>query len=394
MRRWMAAPLLFGSVFALSASLDTCQVQAQAKAEAPVEETFLTADGIQLHGLFHRSTKSPGNDPVVILIYPPGKDNNMLKGDWLGLANRLSEAGFNVFRFDWRGHGKSNDIKDAQKFWQNPFTGPWNQRYISGANKKPIKDTFFFKDFVNNTDAPIKYMPAYLTDLAAARVHLDNKNDVGDVNTSSVYVIGSEAAATIGIGWIATEWNRPAIAPSPNQLMPIDPKYAYVPQPLRDRDFETAGNDISAAVWLSASRPSSFSPQVVKGFISGILPNGRMMLAPKTRDNNPMLFMYAAGDKKGETESKFFHLEVLVGKGDKPNGLNKLNDNYLLPLQNAGALTGVNLLGDDEKRGTEGKLMKFLEEIQKTRKSIVRKNRGFSSPYFIKLDNFGLLPAQ
>ena len=78
----------------------------RAQGADPVEETFLTADGVQLHGLFTKSTKNSGTDPVVILLYPPGKDNTMAKGDWKGLATLLSKQGYNVFQFDWRGHGK------------------------------------------------------------------------------------------------------------------------------------------------------------------------------------------------------------------------------------------------------------------------------------------------
>jgi pimeloyl-ACP methyl ester carboxylesterase len=385
MRRWLAAPLLFALVVVLSTSLETPQVQAQAKAAPPEEETFTTADGIQLHGLFHKSAKSPGTDPVVILLYPPGKDNNMTKGDWTGLANRLNEAGFNVFRFDWRGHGKSKDIKDAPKFWQNPWTGlTWNSRYING--KKPSKDQLVFQDLNN----PTAYMPVYLTDIAAARAHLDNKNDAGDVNTSSIYVIGSENAAALGIGWMATEWNRPAFAPTPNQLLLVDTKYAYVPQMLRERDFTTAGEDLSGAVWLSASYPTSITQQNIKGFISGILPNGgRMPLAPKIRDNDPMLFMFSAGDKKSESASKFFHFEALAAKGNN-TGLNKLNEKYFCPIEKGEELKGVALLGNNDKLKTEDTLMRFLEDIQKTRKSVVRRNRGFTSPYFISLKDFGI----
>jgi pimeloyl-ACP methyl ester carboxylesterase len=360
-------------------------VHAQGKPAPPEEETFITADGIQLHGLFHKSTKSPGTDPVVILLYPPGKDNNMTKGDWTGLANRLNEAGFNVFRFDWRGHGKSKDIKDAPKFWQNQWTGlTWNSRYING--KKPSKDQFVFQDLNN----PTAYMPVYLTDIAAARAHLDNKNDAGDVNTSSIYLIGSENAATLGIGWMATEWNRPAFAPTPNQLMLVDTKYAYVPQMLRERDFTTAGEDLSGAVWLSASYPASITQQNIKGFISGILPNGgRMPLAPKIRDNDPMLFMFSAGDKKSESSSKFFHFEALAAKGNN-TGLSKLNEKFFWPVEKGEELKGVALLGNNDKLKTEDTLMRFLEDIQKTRKSVVRRNRGFTSPYFISLKDFGI----
>lgn len=386
MRRWLAAPLLFAVICLLAISVDTSHVQAQAKAPPPEEETFLTPDGIQLHGIFHKSAKSPATDPVVILLYPPGKDNNMTKGDWAGLANRLSEGGYNVFRFDWRGHGKSNDIKDAPKFWMNPFTGVWNSKYIAG--KKPAKDTFNFKDLEKNA---VNYMPVYLTDLAAARAHLDSKNDAGDVNTSSIFLVGAEEAAAIGIGWMASEWNRPAFAPTPNQLRPIDPKYAFVPQLLRDNDFTTAGDDISGAVWLSASRPTSISDKVVKGFVSGLLPSGgRLPLAPKIRDNNPMLFMYAAGDKKGKDYSEFYHNEALAAKAP---GLTKLNDKYLFPIDTKEPLKGAALLGNDIKLSTETNLMKFVDQIQATRKSLVRRNRGYNSLYYIKLDSFGLFPA-
>lgn len=388
MRRWMAAPLLLAAIAAFSILPDAPKVHAQAKAPAPDEETFVTADGIQLHGLFHKSTKAPPTDPVVILLYPPGKDNNMLKGDWDGLAKRLTEAGYNVFRFDWRGHGKSIDIKDTGKFWANPITGPWNRQFIKGANSKPIKDTFYFKDLLN----PDSYMPVYITDLAAVRVHLDSKNDSNDVNMSSIYLIGSESAATLGLGWMATEWNRPAFAPTPNQLG-FAPRYDYVPQQLRG-EFDTAGADISGAVWLSASRPASIKDQVVKGFVSGLLPfGGRMPLAPKIRDNNPMMFMYGAGDKKGATQAAFFHNEVLVGKGDMKNGLRPLNDKYLMPIAKGGTLSGVNLLGNDAELGTEKTIMDFLTAQQKERKQITRKNRDFKFPYFIQLSAFGLNPG-
>ncbi len=310
----------------------------------------------------------------------------MTKGDWIGLANRLTEAGYNVFRFDWRGHGKSSDIKDTAKFWQNAFTGLWNQRYISGSNKKPIKDTFYYKDLGANA---MNYMPVYLLDLAAVRSHLDNKNDAGDVNTSSIYIVASENAAALGLAWMATEWNRPQFAPGPNALN-FAPKYEYVPQPLRG-DYETAGNDISGVVSLSGSRPPSMSKELIKGFISGILPNGsRMPLAPKIRDNTPILFMYAVGDKKSEEAAKTFHLEALAAKG--MGNLRPLNDKYLMPIEKGGTLTGVALLGDNEKLKTEDNLMKFLGTLQQDRKSIVRRNRGFIAPYFIRLNEFGMVP--
>ena len=45
--------------------------------------------------------------PVIVLMYAPGPDRDMTKGEWGGLAKELKKAGYHVFQFDWRGHGKS-----------------------------------------------------------------------------------------------------------------------------------------------------------------------------------------------------------------------------------------------------------------------------------------------
>ena len=73
-----------------------------------------------------------------------------------------------------------------------------------------------------------KYSPTLMVDLAAVRAHLDSKNDSGELNTSSIYLVGGGTAATIGLAWMATEWNRPGFAPTPNQLIFPSPRYEYV----------------------------------------------------------------------------------------------------------------------------------------------------------------------
>src|SRR5438552_1022053 len=128
MRRWMAAPVVFAAAAALAITGDNSRSLGQDK---PIEETFNTADGVRLKGLFHKSgTPAPGN-PVAIVLYQPGVGNSLDKpGDWSGLTADLNKKGFHVFRFDWRGHGKSTDIIDTEQFWTNQVTGPWNRKYV------------------------------------------------------------------------------------------------------------------------------------------------------------------------------------------------------------------------------------------------------------------------
>ncbi|MCE9566719.1 MAG: lysophospholipase [Planctomycetes bacterium] len=361
----------------------------RAQGAEPVEETFLTADGVQLHGLFTTSTKNPATDAVVVLLYPPGKDNSMTKGDWKGLATILSKEGYNVFQFDWRGHGKSTDIKDTARFWNlqgpndqfqpNPFTGPWNSgRLIRGAPggaNRQIKNELHYKDLVN----PVRYAPTYLLDLAAARHHLDTKNDAGDVNTSSIYLVGSDIAASIGLAWLTTEWNRPAFLPTPNQLAFNGPggfpTYKYVPQPLAGGlPNELGGGDISGAIWLSPARPFSVSENLMKSWVSG---------TPKLRENNPMLCLYGPKDLKAKTQAKFFVDEVLVATPPYGSPLTKLDQTQHFEVKNGESLNGVALLG--ENVGTEELILQYLAAIQKNRAKLIRKNRGFTAPWSIQL---------
>ncbi|WP_439625905.1 hypothetical protein [Gemmata sp.] len=388
------SPLPFSSRLA-ACSLAVLVLAPAARAADPVEETFLTADGVQLHGMFTKSAKAPGTDPVAVLLYPPGKDNTMAKGDWKGLAALLAKNGYNVFQFDWRGHGKSTTISDPARFWNlagpgdqfapNPFTGPWHTaRLIRGAPANPrqrVKNDIEYKDLV----VPARYAPAYLLDLAAARHHLDTKNDAGDLNTSSIYLIGAGEAATLGIAWLATEWNRPAFAPTPNQLAFFGagafPTYRYVPQPLAGGlPNELGGGDVSGAVWLSPARPTSVSSNLLKSWVSG---------TPKLRENNPMLFVYAPKDAAGKVQARYFANEVLVADPPAGAAVSKLEQTLAHEVERGEALRGDALLG--AAVGTEETILQYLEAIQKNRAKLIRKNRGFTAPWSVQLaQDFGL----
>jgi pimeloyl-ACP methyl ester carboxylesterase len=383
----MAAPALLAAAVAFTLTGATPRARAQG---GPLPETFLTADGVKLHGLYHRSAKPKDGNPVVVLLYPPGPDRTMTKpGDWDGLAKRLNDEGFHVFRFDWRGHGKSTDISIPEDkkdplglagFWTNIMTGPANNALIKQpTNKKEVKNSLFVgKDFTPQ-NMP-KYFPVYIEDLAAVRVHLDQKNDQGDLNTSSIYVIGAGDAAALGFAWIASEWSRPAVHP----LLGGGAQYKVVPTANIFVD-PAAGADFAGAVWLSASRPGtrSMDDPMFKNLVKNTL---------KMRDNNPMLFLHGPEDKKAAEQGKFFFHDVLVADGNKTIGVKQLEATFLKTIENAKGLNGVNLLGNNAMLGTEDTIVKYLQARHKDRESITRKDRKFVGPYYIDMKYFGFSP--
>lgn len=380
MRSWLAVPLIFAAVVFLAAFGDNAPALAQKTKQVvkPDEETFTTADGVRLKGLFYKSTtKLPGN-PVVILLYQPGPGNTMDKpGDWAGLTQTLANKGFNVFRFDWRGHGKSKDIVDAALFWDNPYTGPWNRKFLKGGNKKNTKSEIDVKNDLPTNNH--KYFPIFVQDLAAVRNHLDGKNDQGDLSTSSIYLIGAGEAATIGILWMSAEWVRPDVHPNlfGTDYYQVAPLNQVPPTPGGE-----AGNDIAGAIWLTPSRLTNLSDRTVTEWSKNNL---------KLRDNNAMLFLYGEKDGKGKRDASFFFDQVLVARGNKTLGVKALDQTYERAIKNT-ALRGVALLGNDMGLGTETTIVDYLAARQKDRASKVRRQRKYAHPYFIDLSFFGIHP--
>jgi hypothetical protein len=366
MRRWLAAPLLFAALVALASQGDL----AAQDDNKPVEETFPTADGVRLKGLFHKSPKPATGNPVVILLYEPGVGNSLDKpGDWSGLTKTLNDKGFHVFRFDWRGHGKSKDITDPNEFWFNNVTGPWNKKYVKGWNKKPIKNDIDIKTDVASLKG---YLPIFVNDIAAARAHLDGKNDQNDLSTSSIYVIGAGDAAGLGLLWMTGEWVRPAIHP----LLGAGQVYKFVPTPGIVVDPE-AGKDIAGAVWLTGTRPVAFPERIVTDWVKN---------QQKLRDNNPMLLMYGGDDAAAKTQANFFFNQVLVAKGNKTLGIKALEQTFIEEVKGT-KVKGAALLGNNAQLKTEDTIMKYLEARQKDRASVVRRERKYPGPYYFDLSN-------
>jgi len=373
MRRWIAPPL----VLAAAAALAVLRDDSPARAQGGSPENVVTADGVQLHGEFHKAEKGGGNSPVVVLLYPPGVDRTMDKGDWKGLAVELTKQGYHVFRFDWRGHGKSTNLK-GNTFWQNNWTGPYNRKLIRGAAKMP--QVIHVKDFST------AYFPLYANDLAAVRTHLDQKNDLGELNTSSIYLIGAEDAAALGFLWLVAEWSRPAVY----NAQPLVEGYSVLPDPrfpsVRDDVNRAAGKDYAGCVWLSAARPNAIS--------GGLAREWTKSYATSLRENNPMLFLYGDKDQAGKRLADELFKEVLVAAPPKGSAVKPLPLTFMRQVDGAGALKGAGLLGNNVKLKTEDTIGKYLVELQKDRAQVARKPRNYTAPYYVDLRAFGVnLPA-
>lgn len=394
MRRWLAVPLLFTSI-AVLASLDpTGPAPAFAQKAADKKDTsdlepFLTADGVELQGRFHKASSPKG--PIVVLLYPPGGERTMDRdsGDWKGLALRLNDAGYHVFRFDWRGHGKSTVIKEPDRFWdanKNPWTAAVNYKYIkdSAKSKKPNKRDLHVKD-ITNVGA---YFPMLVEDLAAVRLHLDKKNDEGGgVSTSSVYVIAAGDAASLGLLWIRSEWDRPAVVPRQNQFVGLGvTDYTYVPQPLANNNFDPAGDTIAGAIWLSPTLPRGNAANALR------LVETWIATAPRMRDSNPMMFVWGEKDEEAKRLSRTLFEKALVGdeKAAKAAGLKVLDPKKFGYQVDKAALKGGFLLGDDAQYKTESKIIERLDEWDKERGKRPRVTRGFETRYFINLAAYGI----
>lgn len=338
------------------------------KDDVPVETKevgFTTADGVDIQGTLYKAAKNASDAPCVILLHSFGKDPN--KGDWAGLAKTLARKGFNALRFDFRGHGKSTVISDPRAFWNDPVNVA---AFPNLVKKKPLPNKLELKDVLA---AKQGYFPNLANDILAARIDLDKRNDGGEVNTGSVYLIGATDATALGMLYMTAEWTRPQVLPQAVNLITLPPNRFQVPP-----NSDMAGKDIAAAVWLSPVRHQSVDKEVMKKWVQAYT---------DLRDKGSVLCVYGADDKVGKATSTLLLDEVLVAKSkDK-----KLNDmRFTTTFEVKGSKnTGVDLLGN--ALGTEEKIVEYLETVEKDRKNITRTaNRNYTKPPLLVPAAFGV----
>jgi pimeloyl-ACP methyl ester carboxylesterase len=134
---------------------------------------LVTSDGMQLAGTYYPGTEGKKTVPVVLL--------HMFKGsrkDFGGLAKYLQEQGHAVVALDLRGHGQSTRALGSARRLQAAKMAP-NQFYA---------------------------MPYY--DLPCLWDFLKRKNDEGELNLSSLCLVGAEMGAGVAGYFALHDWTR------------------------------------------------------------------------------------------------------------------------------------------------------------------------------------------
>ncbi len=209
------------------------EARPQGKGPEPTDELIETADGVKLRGIYYKGVNSMNGSCVMIIMSRSQTPPRATGTAWPGLGGQRIP------------HAPLRSARARQEQGPDPgqVLGGELQHHAARLESQAAKDTLDMKDFQNKRN----YYPQMVYDLAAARNHLDKLNDDGQLNTSSIYLIGDGDAATLGMMFLATEWHgnrRSRWACSTSRS-------SGLPRRSRSRGQFAGGRDYGGAVWLS-----------------------------------------------------------------------------------------------------------------------------------------------
>lgn len=223
-------------VLAALASAGPAGAQAEKK---PISNRvdFQTADGVVIKGTMYPA-QGEKKEAVVILLhhFDMKKGGSSKKDGWQDLAAALQADGYPVLSFDFRGFGDSTEVS-KEKFWSKRHNGLGGFK-TSAVKKKAAS--------ISHTQFQPAYYANLVSDIAAARAYLERRNDAGEVNCSSIILIGAGDGAAAGAAWMYNEARRrrdKTMAPMPGFVAPVPASI----------DADPESKDIAAAIWLSIS---------------------------------------------------------------------------------------------------------------------------------------------
>ncbi len=371
-------PLAAAAVLALIGPSARAQNEVKPKADVKVEEkAFKSIDGVKLQGQFYKTNSTKGKDaPTVLVLHGYGQKTD--DAAWDDTAKTLAEF-YNVFRFDFRGHGKSTDIEPSD-FWDPKY--PTNRQFVT--IQPPLKPET--KNTIKFTDFKVNYYPMLVQDLAAARNELDRMNDANLVNTSNLYIVAAGDMAPLTLFFIASEWLREKKKPNALQLPPVP---FVSPGRPRVANSDAAGEDYAGCVFLGPGRPLNTPAALSYADLKSMVISN---YALKLRNETAMAFIYGAKDPKGAAATSSFLNEVLMANAKTgPGGTPLLKPDLLFSVKiDSTALTGVKLLGNN--LGTETQLLKFIKDISdKERKAKTWLVREWEKPVYVDVRGFGAI---
>jgi hypothetical protein len=253
-----------------------------------------------------------------------------------------------VLSFDFRGFGNSKSV--ARSIWTHR-----HNLALPGARKARTDPPAF----IDQKDFPVNYYPHLVNDVVAAKGFLDQENDNGQLNSSSVVVVGAGQGATVGALWMATQCQLKRNN-NPNPFLP-----AVI---LADKP---ESEDIAAGVWLSIS-PSLAGRN---------MPVHTWLAEAGARNNIPLVFLYGKKDEKGaEYAGKLLDYIKKSTRDDlKQTGQNAIDGTEL---------TGSALL--NKALSTEEWIhTKYINPVVEKRAARLKKNKDVKETGFWWVDRSG-----
>jgi hypothetical protein len=260
-------------------AVEEIQIVGPAPRPIPLPEavSFETADQVDIRGTFYPPIEKKKGLCILML-----HDLNSRRSDpnWDRLARELQKAGHCVLTFDFRGYGDSTVISNPEVFWHEPL----NSRGIKTTRRGTVIESQMFLR---------GYHVQLVQDIVAARLWLDLKHDdVGDINSRNLVVIGAGEGATWGALWLASEFWR-----SQMRLL------------ASPREHES--KDLAAAIWLGSSFTTA-KPALTQNWLR----EGYRL---------PMLFLRSEGDEAARRVN-----EALIKK-IRPEGGSTLLEERTIP---------------------------------------------------------------
>ncbi len=271
---------------------------ARAQDAKPDRVKFSTCDGVTLEGSFYPGSMGKKGSTFLFLHQPQPKANTSTQANFVPLAEELAKKGHSSLLFDFRGYGNSTSV--APEFWNladDPVTGlpghPHNKLLGQTlAMRRPAS--------ISATMFPARYLWALVNDIAAAKMFLDERNDRGDCNSSSLYVVAEGEACPLASLWMASQFSLKRVEITSSA--PMIRGNVFRPRITQNeritKTYPVEGLDLMAGIWLSY-KPS------VGGLNAPVDRWLREITSNKYGKNRAqMMFLYGAKDNDAKATAK------------------------------------------------------------------------------------------